>query len=116
MTAAPTTSCLTTPGPSKSIGQIATGATTDRTRVRLADYDGDGRADYWMISPSGSITTYLNRGGDTHGGWQPHRHRRRRHAHVRLTVAGYADTEIADLLHISHGAVRNRKYRFRGFL
>ncbi|WP_369780070.1 FG-GAP-like repeat-containing protein [Streptomyces sp. R33] len=54
----------------RDIGQIATGTTTDRTRVRLADYDGDGRADYWMISPSGAVTTYLNRGGDSHGGWQ----------------------------------------------
>ncbi|MFD7839803.1 FG-GAP-like repeat-containing protein [Streptomyces sp. NPDC059761] len=54
----------------RDIGQIATGTTTDRTRVRLADYDGDGRADYWMIGPSGSVTTYLNHGGDSHGGWQ----------------------------------------------
>ncbi|MFD9335394.1 FG-GAP-like repeat-containing protein [Streptomyces sp. NPDC060028] len=52
------------------LGQVATGTTTDRSRVRLADYDGDGRADYWMISPGGAVTTYLNRGGDGHGGWQ----------------------------------------------
>ncbi|MFD9270943.1 hypothetical protein ACFWB1_26145 [Streptomyces goshikiensis] len=32
---------------------------------------------------------------------------------IRLTVAGYADTEIADRLKISHGAVRMRKTRFR---
>ncbi|MBT2451438.1 VCBS repeat-containing protein [Streptomyces sp. ISL-43] len=51
-------------------GQVATGTTTDRSRVRLADYDGDGRADYTAISPSGALTTYLNRGGDGHGGWQ----------------------------------------------
>ncbi|MEV6952466.1 FG-GAP-like repeat-containing protein [Streptomyces sp. NPDC051183] len=54
----------------KGLRQTATGTTTDRTRVRLADYDGDGRADYWMISPGGAVTTYLNRGGDGHGGWQ----------------------------------------------
>ncbi|MFF3653085.1 FG-GAP-like repeat-containing protein [Streptomyces sp. NPDC002181] len=54
----------------RDIGQVATGTTTDRSRVRLADYDGDGRADYWMIGPGGGVTTYLNRGGDGHGGWQ----------------------------------------------
>ncbi|MFE5768680.1 FG-GAP-like repeat-containing protein [Streptomyces sp. NPDC056485] len=54
----------------RDIGQVATGTTTDRSRVRLADYDGDGRADYWTIGPGGGVTTYLNRGGDGHGGWQ----------------------------------------------
>ncbi|WP_328622178.1 FG-GAP-like repeat-containing protein [Streptomyces sp. NBC_00354] len=53
------------------LGQIATGTTTDRTRVRLGDFDGDGRADYWTVNPGGSVTTYLNRGGDRHGGWKP---------------------------------------------
>ncbi|MGZ9934984.1 FG-GAP-like repeat-containing protein [Streptomyces sp. NC-S4] len=52
------------------IGQIATGTTTDRSRVRLADFDGDGRADYWTVNPDGSVTTYANHGGDGHGGWQ----------------------------------------------
>ncbi|MFE2326260.1 FG-GAP repeat domain-containing protein, partial [Streptomyces sp. NPDC059385] len=52
------------------LGRIATGTTADRTRVRLADYDGDGRADYWTVNPDGSLTTYVNRGGDRHGGWQ----------------------------------------------
>ncbi|MGW6981138.1 FG-GAP-like repeat-containing protein [Streptomyces sp. NPDC054932] len=52
------------------IGQVATGTTTDRTRVRLADFDGDGRADYWTVNSSGSVTTYVNRGGDGHGGWR----------------------------------------------
>ncbi|MFB7352920.1 FG-GAP-like repeat-containing protein [Streptomyces gardneri] len=51
------------------LGQIATGTTTDRTRVRLADYDGDGRADYWTVDPDGRLTAYVNRGGDSHGGW-----------------------------------------------
>ncbi|MEW2372533.1 FG-GAP-like repeat-containing protein [Streptomyces sp. NPDC006656] len=52
------------------LDQVAGGTTTDRSRVRLADFDGDGRADYWTISPNGSLQTYLNRGGDRHGGWQ----------------------------------------------
>ncbi|MFD4656353.1 FG-GAP-like repeat-containing protein [Kitasatospora sp. NPDC058444] len=50
-------------------GQIASGLTTDPSRVRFADIDGDGRADYSAIGANGSIITYLNRGGDGHGGW-----------------------------------------------
>ncbi|MFF2076420.1 FG-GAP-like repeat-containing protein [Kitasatospora sp. NPDC058162] len=50
-------------------GQIASGLTTDPSRVRLADIDGDGRADYSAIGGNGSVVTYLNRGGDGHGGW-----------------------------------------------
>ncbi|MFH9355575.1 FG-GAP-like repeat-containing protein [Kitasatospora sp. NPDC017646] len=50
-------------------GKIAAGATTDLSRIRLADIDGDGRADYSVINPDGSLTTYINRGGDGHGGW-----------------------------------------------
>ncbi|MFF3005560.1 FG-GAP-like repeat-containing protein [Kitasatospora sp. NPDC057940] len=53
------------------IGQIATGVTNDRTRVRLADLDGDGKADYLLINPDGSVNAWLNRGGDRHGGWLP---------------------------------------------
>ncbi len=52
------------------LGQIATGLTTDRKRVRFADWDGDGRADYILISETGSVSVYLNRGGDGHGGWE----------------------------------------------
>lgn len=51
-------------------GQVATGATTDPGRVRLADFDGDGRADYEVINPDGSVHVWLNKGGDGHGGWQ----------------------------------------------
>ncbi|MFE3073094.1 FG-GAP-like repeat-containing protein [Streptomyces sp. NPDC059247] len=56
--------------PWKALGKVAHGTTTDRTRVRLADFDGDGRADYWGVNPGGGLTTYLNRGGDGHGGWK----------------------------------------------
>ncbi len=52
-----------------SLGQVTTGQTTDASQVRFADLDGDGRADYAWISPSGALSAYLNRGGDGHGGW-----------------------------------------------
>ncbi|MFJ5552562.1 FG-GAP-like repeat-containing protein [Streptomyces sp. NPDC093225] len=55
----------------EDLGQVATGLTTDRTRVRFADWDGDGRADYLCIAETGSVSVYLNRGGDGHGGWTP---------------------------------------------
>ncbi|MFB7663238.1 FG-GAP-like repeat-containing protein [Kitasatospora sp. NPDC056138] len=57
----------------QSLGRVATGVTTDRSRVRLADFDGDGRADYIVINPDGSVNVWLNRGGDPAGpnGWQP---------------------------------------------
>ncbi|MGW4162551.1 FG-GAP-like repeat-containing protein [Streptomyces sp. NPDC004788] len=54
----------------KYTGIVATGATTDRSRVRLADFDGDGKADYIMINPNGSVVVYLNQGGDVGGGWK----------------------------------------------
>jgi hypothetical protein len=51
-------------------GQIATGLTADRSRVRLADFDGYGKADYNLINANGSINTYVNAGGDGRGGWE----------------------------------------------
>ncbi|MFJ6720979.1 MULTISPECIES: FG-GAP-like repeat-containing protein [unclassified Streptomyces] len=51
------------------LNQVASGTTTDRSRVRLADIDGDGRADYITIATNGSVSAYANRGGDGHGGW-----------------------------------------------
>ncbi|MFJ8017822.1 FG-GAP-like repeat-containing protein [Streptomyces sp. NPDC096339] len=51
------------------LNQVATGTTSDRSRVRFADVDGDGRADYITIGTNGAIVAYTNRGGDTHGGW-----------------------------------------------
>ncbi|MEU6239265.1 FG-GAP-like repeat-containing protein, partial [Kitasatospora sp. NPDC047058] len=53
----------------QDLGQVATGVTSDPSQVRFADFDGDGRADYNVIDSSGAVHTYLNRGGDTSGGW-----------------------------------------------
>ncbi|KOU68086.1 hypothetical protein ADK55_01815 [Streptomyces sp. WM4235] len=54
------------------LGQITTGATSDRNRVRFADSDGDGRADYFAVKPDGKVDLFLNRGGDVvpNTGWQ----------------------------------------------
>ncbi|WP_304440898.1 transglycosylase family protein, partial [Kitasatospora sp. MBT66] len=38
-------------------------------RVRWADFDGDGRADYVILNDNGSVRVFLNKGGDGHGGW-----------------------------------------------
>ncbi|MGW4383781.1 FG-GAP-like repeat-containing protein [Kitasatospora sp. NPDC004531] len=51
-------------------GQVATGLTSDKARVRFADFDGDGRADYIVLQPSGAVGVFKNNGGDGHGGWQ----------------------------------------------
>ncbi|WP_037903388.1 FG-GAP repeat domain-containing protein, partial [Streptomyces sp. NRRL S-350] len=42
----------------------------DSSRVRFADWDGDGKADYILVNPGGSVRVYLNTGGDGHGTWQ----------------------------------------------
>ncbi|MCC0097661.1 FG-GAP-like repeat-containing protein [Streptomyces flavotricini] len=52
------------------LGQIATGLTTDRNRVRFADFDGDGKADYILINTDGSVSVFRNEGGDGRGGWK----------------------------------------------
>ncbi|WP_428995040.1 FG-GAP repeat domain-containing protein [Kribbella qitaiheensis] len=45
-----------------SIGQVAAGVTTDQAQVRFADFDGDGKTDYWTIAASGAVQVWLNRG------------------------------------------------------
>ncbi|MEE1751214.1 FG-GAP-like repeat-containing protein [Streptomyces sp. SP18CS02] len=53
----------------QDLGQVAAGVASDRTRVRFADFDGDGRADYITLSATGAVSVYLNKGGDGRGGW-----------------------------------------------
>ncbi|MFD3547887.1 FG-GAP-like repeat-containing protein [Streptomyces sp. NPDC058655] len=52
------------------VGQVASGTTTDRSRVRLVDFDGDGKFDYVVINPDGTVNVWLNRGGDQVAPWQ----------------------------------------------
>ncbi|MFB6823826.1 FG-GAP-like repeat-containing protein [Streptomyces virginiae] len=54
----------------QGIGKVATGLTNDRNRVRFADFDGDGKADYILINTDGSVEVYLNQGGDPGNGWK----------------------------------------------
>lgn len=54
----------------QGLGQVASGTTTDRSRVRLADFDGDGKADYLVINANGSVNAWLNRGGDKVAPWK----------------------------------------------
>lgn len=48
-------------------GQIASGVGPG-VSVRFADIDGDGKADYLLVDPSGVTTMYRN-GGQVSGGW-----------------------------------------------
>ncbi|WP_051833392.1 FG-GAP-like repeat-containing protein [Streptomyces katrae] len=54
----------------KDLGQVFAGQTTDPTKVRLADFDGDGKSDYLLYDAVGAVFVHLNRGGDATGGWQ----------------------------------------------
>ncbi|MFC0849866.1 FG-GAP-like repeat-containing protein [Streptomyces noboritoensis] len=50
-------------------GRVATGVTADASRVRFADLDDDGRADYSVVAANGAVRSFLNRGGDGRGSW-----------------------------------------------
>ena len=50
-------------------GQVAEGLHLDPSMVRLADMNGDGRADYLWVNPdSGQLTCWLN---NLPGAWSP---------------------------------------------
>jgi lysophospholipase L1-like esterase len=45
-----------------------------RSRLRLADVNGDGKADYLMVGKRGAVHAYINNGGRGHGGFTEHRY------------------------------------------
>ncbi|OAR22868.1 hypothetical protein A8W25_25230 [Streptomyces sp. ERV7] len=52
------------------LGNTTTGFTEDAARVSLADFNGDGNADYVLAGPSATAASvYTWAGGDGHGGW-----------------------------------------------
>ncbi|CAG7955405.1 unnamed protein product [Penicillium salamii] len=56
----------------KSIGKIKTSEGSPQARVRLADIDGDGRADYCVLADNGDITCWRNGWiDDVPKYWQP---------------------------------------------
>lgn len=50
-------------------GQVASGTGAPSSRVQLADFSGDGRADYLVLADNGSMRAWTNNGAATGGGW-----------------------------------------------
>ncbi|QLE74457.1 hypothetical protein FGW37_25215 [Streptomyces rectiverticillatus] len=50
-------------------GIIATGTGAPASKVRFADIDGDGKADYLVVEDNGAVHAWINNGGDNRGGW-----------------------------------------------
>ncbi|MER5934986.1 GDSL-type esterase/lipase family protein [Streptomyces sp. NPDC002054] len=51
-------------------GTIASGsAQWTAEDVRFADVGGDARADYLIVEDNGAVRSFINQGGDGHGGW-----------------------------------------------
>jgi len=55
----------------KWLHQVANGVGFDGGHVIMADFDGDGRADYFGVGPGGALGVWLNNGGDNQSitGW-----------------------------------------------
>ncbi|GGO56464.1 hypothetical protein GCM10012287_50110 [Streptomyces daqingensis] len=45
-----------------------------RSKLRLADVNADGKADYLMVGKRGAVHAYINNGGRGHGGFTEHRY------------------------------------------
>ncbi|MEU7134732.1 FG-GAP-like repeat-containing protein [Streptomyces sp. NPDC046261] len=50
-------------------GQMASGVGVTADKVRFADINGDGKADYTVVEDSGAVQAWINNGGDGRGGW-----------------------------------------------
>ena len=70
------------------LGQVAFGE-GPAGQVRFADMDGDGKADYMIVGPGGSIDYWQNRGGDNRGGWGPD-------LHIAYGVAPNSEIQLVD--------------------
>ncbi|MFE2071061.1 FG-GAP-like repeat-containing protein, partial [Streptomyces sp. NPDC059467] len=64
----PAPGCQTGTNGWSAIGRIATGVGQSAGKVRFADYNGDGKADYWVLNDNGSVDVWLNTGTTT---WTP---------------------------------------------
>nr|WSW48165.1 trypsin-like serine protease [Streptomyces sp. NBC_01001] len=53
----------------KVVGRIATGLTTDHTKVQFVDFNADTHADYLLAGPGGSASVFAWNGGDPGNGW-----------------------------------------------
>ncbi|GAA0427521.1 hypothetical protein GCM10010357_56460 [Streptomyces luteireticuli] len=51
------------------VGVFATGVGEPGEKVRFADINGDGRADYLAVQDNGAVNAWVNNGGSGHGGW-----------------------------------------------
>lgn len=72
--------CSDAPGGWLGRGQVASGTGASSSRVQLADFSGDGRADYLVVADNGAVDAWINNGtggwtsrgriaGGTGGGW-----------------------------------------------
>ncbi|WP_374206235.1 FG-GAP-like repeat-containing protein [Streptomyces roseoverticillatus] len=50
-------------------GIIAAGTGAPGNKIRFADINADGKADYLVVEDNGSVHAWLNDGGDGQGGW-----------------------------------------------
>ncbi len=50
-------------------GTIATGVGEPGNKVRFADINADGKADYLVLHDDGVVNAWINNGGTGHGGW-----------------------------------------------
>ncbi|MFI1796472.1 esterase, partial [Streptomyces sp. NPDC020379] len=50
-------------------GTFATGVGQPADKIRFADINGDGKADYLVLQDDGVVNAWINNGGTGHGGW-----------------------------------------------
>ncbi|MFC5145829.1 FG-GAP-like repeat-containing protein [Streptomyces aureoversilis] len=50
-------------------GVFASGVGEPGSKVRFADINNDGKADYLVLQDDGTVQAWINNGGNDHGGW-----------------------------------------------